>query len=360
MRIAYVSAHYAPFIGGVESHIGQIARRAADRGHDVAVLTHQEPQPRPNREAIDGVWVRRFSVPVQSRSYAFSPQLWAYLARFSDRYDVVHAHGYHALPALAASLFKQTDLVFTPHYHGSGHSSFRKLLHPPYRNVGRLIFERADRTIAVSAPEAELILRHFPETQPRLVVIPNGVDRQLLSEAQPFPVPETVVLSAGRIETYKQVDKTVAALAHLPDEFVLRVTGDGAARAHAESIATDSGVRKRVEFLGLVSDEDLYRWFRTARVYVSMSSNEAMPVTLIECLAAGARVVASDIPAHRDLVTKTGGAITLVPLDSDPRTIADAILVRAREPATSPRIDTWDEITDRTLDLYRDVGGHRG
>lgn len=356
MRIAYVSAHYAPTIGGVEKHLVEIATRMAAAGEQVDVLTHAEPgQGLPARETMGGVNVTRFAVPLPSRNYALSPALSRHLARFVGDYDVVHAHGYHALPALQAALARPRALVFTPHYHGTGHSPLRKLLHPPYRRLGRIVFERAGRTIAVSPPEASLILSHFPQVEPRLLVIPNGVDQRALDAAAPFPERRTVILSAGRLESYKQVDRTIAALAHLPEQFVLRITGDGAARAELEQLVGDMGLGERVTFLGKVAQDDLYRWFRTTAVYVSMSSNEAMPVTFIESLAAGARVVASDIPAHRDLVAKTGGSIALVSLDASAETLAQQIAAIAAQDVLPAAIDSWDEVTARTARAYREA-----
>jgi len=340
-------------IGGVEKHVVEIATRLAARGDDVQVLTHAEArQQLPPSEIMGGVNVRRFSVPLPSSNYAFSPALWRHLAGAKPSYDVVHAHGYHALPALQAALTKPPTLVFTPHYHGTGHSAFRKLLHPSYRRVGRIIFERAGRTIAVSPPEARLILSHFPHVEPRLVVIPNGVDQAGLDAAQPFAERGTVILSAGRLEAYKQVDSTIAALEHLPKEFVLRITGDGSVRSELKQRAESLGVAERVSFLGKVSEHDLYRWFRSTAVYVSMSSNEAMPVTFIECLAAGARVVASDIPAHRDLVTKTRGSVRLVPLDASGEIVAAAVRDLAASPVVKPLIDSWDDVAARTSEAY--------
>ncbi len=356
MRVAFVSAHYAPMIGGVEKHIVEIAGRLARQGHNVHVITHEEANADlPSVEDMNGVIVERFQTPVPSQNFALSPALSLELSRSASTYDVVHAHGYHALPALQAALAAPPALVFTPHYHGTGHSPFRKLLHPPYRRLGRLIFERAAKTVAVSPPEARLILTHFPEVEPRLVVIPNGVDQDALDAAVPFDETATVILSAGRLESYKQVDKTVDALATLPDDFILRITGDGAARPALEEQVRMLSAERRVSFLGKVSDEDLHRWFKSTSVYVSMSSNEAMPVTFIEALAAGARVVASDIPAHRDLVTKTQGSIRLVPLDAPPGDVAGAIRELAASPAAPALIDTWDDVVAKTLDVYEDA-----
>jgi glycosyltransferase involved in cell wall biosynthesis len=361
LKVAFVTAHYAPMIGGVEKHVVEIASRLAARGDSVEVLTHAESdRALPSRAVIDGVKVTRFPVPVPSSNYALSFALWRHLMREGGHHDVIHAHGYHALPALQAALARPPALVFTPHYHGTGHSTFRKLLHPPYRRIGRTIFHRAARTIAVSPPEARLILSHFPAVEQRLVVIPNGVDKVALDVAKPFPGQRTVILSAGRLETYKQVDKTIAALAHLSDQYVVRITGDGTVREELERQVASADLAERVAFLGKVSEDDLYRWFRSTSVYVSMSSNEAMPVTFIECLAAGARVVASDIPAHRDLVTKTKGSITLVPLDSSPEQLAEAIREIASEPVAKPLVDTWDDVTTRTSETYREAIAHAG
>jgi glycosyltransferase involved in cell wall biosynthesis len=357
MRIAYVSAHYAPMVGGVEKHVTELAGCVAKLGHEVEVLTHAEPgtadlQP---VELADGVTVRRFTVPLESTNYAFSPGLFRELVRVRRGFDVIHAHGYHALPALQAALARPSTFVFTPHYHGTGHSAFRKLLHPPYRRLGALIFSRAARTIAVSPPEAMLILSHFPEIEDRLVVIGNGVHTGDVKAAAPFLEARRVVLSAGRLETYKQVDRTVEAMAHLPEDYVLRITGDGAARAGLEDRAGALGLGDRVRFLGKVSEGDLYRWFRTAHVYVSMSSNEAMPVAFIESLAAGARGLASDIPAHRDLIVKTQGSIDLIGLDASPQTLAGAIEALAGRAVVPARIETWDDVAARTVGVYEDA-----
>ena len=78
-------------------------------------------------------------------------------------------------------------------------------------------------------------------------------------------------------------------------------------------------------------------------------------MTFIECLAAGARVVASDIPAHRDLVEKTRGSISLVDLDVAPEILAREIAALSAAPAATPAIDSWDDVAERTLDAYRET-----
>lgn len=360
MRIAIVAAHYAPFAGGVESHVEQIAKRLAGRGETVEVLTHHD-RGLPDAEVRDGVTVRRHKVPVTSQNFGLSPALWAALARQRHGYDVVHAHGYHSSAPLAAAAARCAPLVFTPHYHGTGHTPFRKALHIPYRAVGAGIVGRSERIICVSQAEADLFLAHFRGAGPRITIIPNGVDLDRITSARPFPDAGPVVITGGRLESYKQVDRIVEAMALTPPGLRLVVTGDGPQRAALEALAAGRGVRERVSFLGRVDTDVLYRWYASADVFCSMSSHEAMPVTILELLSAGARVVASDIPAHRDIRHRTGGAISLVPLEASPAALAAALQCAVRAPAAPGQsIPTWDDVTTRTLAVYRGVTGAAG
>lgn len=358
MRIALVCAHYAPFAGGVESHVEEIAKRLVERGESVEVLTHREDSGLSEAEMRDGVLIRRHRVPVPSKHFAVSPAVWATLMRDRRRYDVVHAHGYHSAAPLAATLAGASPLVFTPHYHGTGHSPLRKAVHVPYRAAGAAIAARSRRVICVSRAEADLFVRHFPSARGRVTVIPNGADLARIGAARPFPGAGQVVVTGGRLQSYKQVDRIIRAMTLTSPGLRLVVTGDGPERGALEALAEERGLRERVAFIGRVETDELYRWYASADVFCSMSSNEAMPVTILELLAAGARVVASDIPAHRDIRDRTEGPVDIVPLDADPETLARALERALNRPsAPAQRIPTWDEVAERTLEVYRGLTG---
>jgi glycosyltransferase involved in cell wall biosynthesis len=282
--------------------------------------------------------------------------LWSYLARAHGRYDVIHAHSYHALPALGAAVTGCRPLVFTPHYHGTGHAALRRLLHRPYRRAGAAIFRRASHVICVSEAEAALVRQHFPADGRRVTVIPNGVDVATLRAATPYPEDRTVILSVGRLEQYKNLHLVFEALAHLDDTCVLRVIGDGPARPALEAHAARLGLQGRVAFLGCVDDEILRRWLRTARVYVTMSGREAFGITLLEAAAAGAYVVAVDIPAYRELASSiSAAAVSLVPLNTSSADLARAIrdaAAGARWPLAAPRMMSWDRVAAQTMEIY--------
>lgn len=358
LKIAIVCPRYEPEWGGIETHVSQLARRLACDA-EIEVLTQTCDDSLPTVERRAGALVRRFQVVAPSVNYAWAPALWAYLARKRNSWDVVHAHHYHALPALGAALGSVAPLVLTPHFHGTGHTAFRRALHVAYRPAGGFLVARARRIICVTAAERRLLSEKFPGSASRAVVIPNGVDSEPLAAATPFPSSRPVVLVSGRLEAYKHPVAGVDALSLLPADVTLKITGDGPERRALEQRIRELQLTDRAELLGRVSDGDLRRWMRTASVLVSMSEHEAYGIVLLEALAAGARVVASDIPAHREIATLYGaGRIRLVPIGASDKVVADAIqhqLAMTPRYSALPALPTWDGAAEATLALYREL-----
>jgi glycosyltransferase involved in cell wall biosynthesis len=353
-KLALLAPRYAPSIGGVEAHVAGIAGGMAARGAEVAVLT----QARQASSRVDGaVAVHAFREVVPSEAYPVAPGMVAWLRRHAAELDVVHAHSYHGVPALAGALATSGPFVFTPHYHGTGHTSFARFVHRGYGMLGRRIFDRADRVVCVSEAEASLVAKHHPMVASRIEVIPNGVDVDAIDTAEPFVVDAPVVLVLGRLVSYKRVDAVIRAMAPLAAEAELVVLGDGTDRAGLQRLAAEHGVRSR--FLGRVPAGDVARWLQTATVVVSASEREAFGLTLLEALTGGARVVASALPAHRE-VAATWGSEGGVELVEDRAELTGAIrsqlaagrLSRAVRPRWS-----WDEVAARTESLYDDVLG---
>ena len=358
IRIAFVCPYYLPHLGGVEAHVSKLAVAAIHAGYEAEVITQAHDAALPAVQVLDGVTVRRFASVVPNHNYALAPGVWTYLRRNAARFDIVHAHSYHALPALAAALAAPRVLIFTPHYHGTGHSPFRRLLHIPYRPFGATVVRRAIRVICVSEAEAALVRRHFPGSASRLLVIPNGIEVDAIRAAEPYDLEPKIILSVGRLESYKQVDLVIEAMAHLEPEVLLKVIGDGPERVALERRVDNQKLRGRVEFLGWVSDQSLYRWYRTAAVYVTCSRHEAFGMTAWEALSGGAAVVASRIPAYREIARRQDRQLVqLAPVTASARTLAEAIdaLIDARGSVPAREALTWDVVAARTLNVYREV-----
>jgi glycosyltransferase involved in cell wall biosynthesis len=143
-----------------------------------------------------------------------------------------------------------------------------------------------------------------------LHVIPNAVPLDEIAESDPgrascglaFGPDEKVVLYAGRIDSGKNVEGVIAALARIAEEvpFTAVVCGDGPRRPHLERMVRELGLARRVVFTGYV--DNLWDLMKRADAFVSLSRFEGCPNVVLEAMACGCPVVVSDIPAHREIL----------------------------------------------------------
>jgi glycosyltransferase involved in cell wall biosynthesis len=389
--IAIVTPRYAPAIGGVERHVERLATGLAARGLPVEVLTTDAGSQLPRTELMAGVLVRRFPTLRGDETYFLAPRLLRWLWGNAGRYALVHAHNYQTLVPLSARLGARhggVPLVLTPHYHAAGHTRFRAALHVPYRPVGRGVVRAADAVIAMSVAEAGWIERDFGVTAS---VIPPGVDlptQEAPTQEEPAARPArrrraprsgaadgaatgaadgaatgaVTILTGGRLARYKQVDHVIGALPHLPATHSLEILGEGPEVERLRAEAVRLGVDGRVRMLGHVSAEELESRFRAADVFVTMSREESFGLTVLEAAAAGAPVVASDIPAHREVSGYAGaGRIALVDVDATGIDLAVAIERQRGAGRSTDRsgwnLPTWDGMVDGVLRTYEVVLG---
>ena len=357
MRISLVSPGFPPQVGGVEAVVGHLAGELCGHGHQVTVYA-QRPR-RSSYPAQHDYSVRRFADWTNSRRFPVAPGLARALWRDRGLFDVIHAHSFHAVPAMMAASVPGVPLVFTPHFHAVGHTRAASILHLVYDPLATLVFRRADKVTCVSVAESELLLRRYPFVEPRLSIIPLGADIQALLGAEPFDTDRPVVLIAGRLEAYKRVAVAIRAFAALRNDAQLVICGTGPHRQALERLVWELGIVAKVSFRGLVSDTELRRWQRTATSTVSLSAREAFGLVLLEAAVAGSWIVASDIPAHAELANRVGGADARMVVVAPDVAAVTAALDRQIEAGRlttlpDPRFD-WSAVARRFEAVYRCV-----
>ena len=269
--------------------------------------------------------------------------------------NIVHAHSFHTLAAHAA-LNTNLPFVFTPHYHGTGHSEFRRFLHSLYRPVGARLFRAADAVICVSNAERALVVEDFPQVASKAVTIPNGTDPIVSSSValSALSLRDPLVLVVGRLERYKNVDLIINSFRALPSPATLVVVGDGPDRARLERRAAEPGWP--VVIAGKIPSAQLSALFLRATVVAAGSDHEAFGMTLASGLSAGARVVASNIPAHHEVAQLAGpGAPVVLVNPRDPQRLTQALeaaLIAGRGKAGEVQLPSWEEVVMRTRKLY--------
>ena len=239
-------------------------------------------------------------------------------------YDILHGHGYKAdVLALLASKLTGVPVVSTPH--GWSQASDRRLA--LYEWVGRLGLRFVEYVCPLSpALRDDLKRRGVPDRKLRLIL--NGVD---LAEVDGVALAagrchgETIVGYVGQLIPRKNVECLVRAVARLAagrDDLRLTIVGDGPLSGALQDLAARSGLSGRVRFTG-------YRVDRIAilkgfDVLVLPSWEEGIPRCVMEAMAAGVPVIASDIPGNRTLVTHGETGLLFPP--GDPERLAAAMV----------------------------------
>ena len=351
MRILQVSARYFPFVGGLETHVEEISTRLIDKGFEVRVATTDPSRKLPEEEVVNDVEIKRFISWAPSESYYFSGKLKRYLVENSSSFDVVHAHSYSSFPALYAAQAKNSNkLVFTPHYHGAGHTAFRNLLHRPYRLLGKKTFEKADRIVCVSNHERSLVLKHFRVDGAKIVVIPNGIRLAEFNCLKKVNKGCRTVLYVGRLEKYKGVHYLIEALAKVNGDIILEVVGKGPYKESLIKLASRLGLAGRVRFFEDLPRSELLQKYADASLFVLLSKLEAYGICVAEALASGTPCIVSNTSALTEWIDGHNcfGINNPVNVAELVSLLDEVIGSRVKK----PKLLDWDEVTDKLIKVY--------
>jgi phosphatidyl-myo-inositol alpha-mannosyltransferase len=369
VKVALVSPYALGVPGGVQAHVTALAAALRRTGHEVTVIG---PGPTGTGEgATDVVGVgRSLAVPFNGSEAPIA--LWPSAARATRRAiarlapDVVHVHE-PVVPwvGLAAATTDQAPVVGTFHAW-----SDRVRLYRAARPVGGRVARHLAARIAVSEAAASYHARALGVPRSAFRLVPNGVEVARFAQARPFDEladPERpTLLFVGRLERRKGLEPLVRAFTRLKTdrpELRLLVVGDGPERQRCEELLP-AGLRADVRFLGRVPHEDLPRYYATADLYVAPSlGGESFGIVLLEAMAAGRPLVASDIPGYRSVATD-GRQGRLVP-PGDPAALAGAIGALLDNPALRRAMAAdgrrtvaaydWTQVAEQVADVYREA-----
>ncbi|MEU1980380.1 glycosyltransferase family 4 protein [Nocardia sp. NPDC019395] len=323
MKIGMVCPYSFDVPGGVQAHVVELAQVFRERGHRVSVLA----------PASDGTELpdfvvsagRAVAIPYNGSvaRLSFGPTAYTRIRKWieGNDFDVLHIHEPNA-PSLSMLALKIAEGPIVATFHTS---TTKSLVLSTFQGVLRPYHEKISGRIAVS----ELARRWQVEALGSdAVEIPNGVDVQAFSRAPllpGYPRRGGTVLFLGRYdEPRKGMQVLLGALPSLvarhPDVEVLIV-----GRGDEDRLRREAGpLARHLRFLGQVSDTEKASAMRSADVYVAPNlGGESFGIILIEAMAAGTAVVASELDAFRR-VLRDGAAGVLIPT-GDSEALADAL-----------------------------------
>ncbi len=333
MRFCLFTPTFLPRLGGAERMADVIVRGLIARGHEGMVLAA-----RPDG-AERATWTptddQRLPYPVRRYRRPPAQHLWpeklAWDVRRAYRawpFEVMLAFYSYPTGYAAGCVHQRLGfrLVLNPRG-GDLYRHFNALRKPRVRNVIRIGYQRADRIISISDWLTQRLHEICGDALPPIDQAPNGIDLpahdRALQEARQFDPQDPAlrelagrpfVLHLARIGSAKRHDLAIEGLARARHAFAERgmlyvIAGDGNRAEGVRAQASQLGLDPIVRFIGPRRGVEKMWLLAHARCMVTTSREEGMPNSVLEAMASGLPILASDIGPHRELIEGRGWGV---------------------------------------------------
>ncbi len=327
MRIGIVCPYSLTLPGGVQMQVLGLARALRRKGHPVRVLAPCDGPP-----PDSGVTNLGLSLPTAANG-SIAPvapdpaaQLRFIRAARDEAFDVIHLHEPLAPGVtVTALLTRPAPMIGT--FHAAGGSLAYDLMPRAVRFLAR----RLDDRVAVSEDARQMAAAALGGDYDLTF---NGVELGRYASGPAHPTAGPTILFLGRHEPRKGLGTLLEAMRLLPENVRLWVVGEG-----PETDALKAGMTgdPRIEWLGTISETDKTARLRGADVFCAPSlRGESFGIVLLEAMAAGTPVIASDIPGYAN-VARVGADAVLVP-PGDSAALGRALRRVLTDPATSSKL----------------------
>jgi len=362
MKIALVSPYDWCVEGGVKTHIAHLAAYFREWGHDVTIFAPASDRERASKEVtvMGKPWPMRVSGSVARITFAWkSPEVRDVLA--AGKFDVVHLHE-PLMPLLPYHFLRYSKSATVGTFHAAKDKGNR--FYGYTTPLTRRWFRKLEGKIAVSPAAVSLVSRYFAGY---FNIIPNGIDYEHFARpAEPLPEfadGKQNILFVGRPEKRKGLKYLLRAYlrvhAQMPNTRLIVVgAGDFSRYERLMAPFPDVVFRPNVPYA------ELPRYHRSATVFCCPNTgNESQGYVLLEALASGDAVVASNIEGFAGVMTHEEEGLLVKP--KDPDALAAAILRLLRDPRLRAEFGmrgqalaqhySWDNVAHRVLSYYERI-----
>ncbi|RKY82428.1 hypothetical protein DRP98_09005 [candidate division KSB1 bacterium] len=365
MKIGIVTPTFYPYPGGISEYVYHTYFELRKRGHEVKIITTFFGDGLTEFE--ENIYRVGRSIPILSNGsigrVAFSLQLPKKIKRILDaeRFDLLHIHE-PLVPTLCLISLRHSRTVNIGTFHTFAEFSLGYFIFRPFlRRYNKKLHGR----IAVSESARNFVDRYFGG---EYRIIPNGIDIDRFNRVgkiKKFDDGKLNILFVGRLEPRKGVKYLLKAFPlikkKLPNSRLI-IVGSGPLAGYYRQFVPRA-FEEDIWFEGLVTKEDLPSYYSTCDVFCSPATGkESFGIVLLEAMASGKAIVASDIEGYRHVVTHGQEGLLVKPRDS--QAIADSIVeVLSNEPLRrmleengkrKARQYSWENVTSRIINFYHD------
>ena len=367
MKIVMIGQKGLPAkFGGVETHVAELSTRLVRAGHSVTAYARAWYTPR-DTALFNGIRVvRLFSLHTKCLDTISHTLLATVHALLFVRPDIYHFHGVGpSLLAWLPRLFAPRATVVT-----TFHSIDR--YHEKWNSFGRFVLKLGERsalafahtTVAVSKTIAEYSKTEYGA---KAVYIPNGITpRRVATDPillEPFGLePFGYVVMVSRLVPHKGAHTLIEAwkIAKLKNLKLAIVGGSAFTDVYVKKLQAMTANDPSIVMTGYQTGETLEALFAGARFAVHPSTNEGLPIAVLEAMSYGKAVIAADIPENQEVMTEHGITFKV----NDAADLATKMVELARDPMQAASYGhvartfvedsfNWDDIAVEVLDVYR-------
>ena len=283
-------------IGGAERLISDMLPQMKKVGEDVSLLVYRRLN-NEFEEKLEESGVPLISLELKNN---LSPWIIYSLIKTMKGFDLIHVHLFPALYQVAiANLLCHRKLIYTEH-----NTTNKRRNLSIFRGIEKLIYSRYSHIISVSV-EVRNNLSNWLETKDSKVsVINNGIDIEAYRIPRGTNDYPFTLLMVSRFVPAKDQMTVIRAMKRLSDDVHVVFVGDGETRKACEELADKLGVAERCHFVGMQSNVPF--WISKADVGILSTHWEGLPLTVLEMMAGGLPVVASDVEGLKQVVEGAG------------------------------------------------------
>lgn len=353
---------------GIGFYTYNLAKKLKAKGHEVTILTRGNALKNTEFE-FDGLKVIQ---PKFIPLYPFHVDLHGMyvkkvIKKLENNIDLIHVHT--PLSPVVTTKLPMISTIHTSVIEDAKHLELHNMDTLKWRVLTKLSSQRLTQKLinkskfvtTVSSSVAEELVKYYDIKKP--IVIGNGVDENVFVPRE-SPKEDFYVLYVARLDYRKGVLDLIKASKMLKSSGInILIAGDGPLRKHFEKEILDNEL-DHVKLLGHVSGQDLVKLYQNAAIFVFPSLYEGLPTVLLEAMSCALPVIASDIPAHRDLIKNRDNGILVKP--NTPKELVNEILKLKNDEDLRYKLGknarktieeqfTWSIITEKLEKLYNHV-----
>ena len=329
MKIIHITPFYLPHIGGIEYHVYNLTKNLS-KYIDVEVYSSCIPNHSKKYEFINNKnKVYRF------KKYAvfdpIIPDLYKRLCKLQDEKIIFHIHSDQFTNSFISSILiklKRSKFIITFHGKKIGYNMFDRIFQKYFRTnfCRKIIGKKAEYIISTSRTGIKLY-NQLGVNKNKLIFIGNGIDfneikrfEKEIKNNDNLMVYDDYILFSGRLNPQKGVVylfKAIKKAIKYDKNIKLIVIGNGNLKNKLIKFSKKYSLQNNIKFLNFLNRSVLLNFYKNAKFLIMPSLYETMPITIIECLALGTPVIASNIDEIPYLIKNNYNGLLIPPRNPD-------------------------------------------